>query len=291
MKRLICLCWLALLAAAAPLAAQAPEPLFRTEARLVQVYATVLDDRGRYIDDLRQDRFRIDDNGAPQPVVAFENSATDLSCAIMMDTTGSMVKALPAVKNAMVRLIDEFRDSDWIATYGFDVGLELLQDFTQDKAAAKKSVLRTRAGGETALFDAISRVAGSIAGRPGKKAIIVFTDGDDNASVLSAQRMVDQAKKVGIPVYTVAEGEARESHVLRDQLKELSRLTGGKAYTAKRPQAMSDIFQDITEALRHTYLLAYRPPDVHDGKWRAIQVRLDGLKDYRVRAKEGYFAL
>jgi len=289
MKNPICLCWLAVLAVAAHLAAQAP--LFRTEARLVQVYATVVDDRGRYIDDLRQERFRIDDNGAPQPVVAFENSATELSCAIMMDTTGSMAKALPAVKNAMVRLIDEFRDSDWIATYGFSVGLDLLQDFTQEKAAAKKSVLRTRAGGETALFDAISRVAGSIAGRPGKKAIIVFTDGDDNASVLNAQRMVEQAKKVGVPVYTVAEGEARENHVLRDQLKELSRLTGGKAYTARQPHAVSEIFHDITEELRHTYLLAYRPPDVHDGKWRAIQLKLEGLKDYKIRAKEGYFAL
>ena len=264
--------------------------VFRAESRLVEVYATVQDHRGRYLDDLPRETFRVLDNGAPQPIVSFENSATELSCAILLDTTGSMAVALPKVKNAIHRLIDEFRENDWIAVYGFSAGLETLEDFTRDKAAAKKSVSRTRAGGNTALFDAISRVAGEISKRNGKKAMIVFTDGDDNASVLNVQRAIERAKKMGVPVYTAAEGDALRRLGLLSELKDLARLTGGKAYEVRNLNNVSSIFQDVSEELRHTYLLAFRPPEAPSGGWRQIQLSLSGVHDYKIQAKEGYFS-
>jgi len=264
--------------------------VFRTDVRMVEVYATVLDQRGRYLDDLPRDAFRILDNGAPQPIASFENSATELSCAILLDTTGSMAAALPKVKNAIHQLIDEFRESDWIAVYGFSTGVEALQEFTRDRNAAKKAVSRTRAEGGTALFDAISRVAGEISSRSGKKAIVVFTDGDDNASVLNAQRAIERAKKMGVPLYTAAEGEALRHPELFSQLKDLARLTGGKAYAVKNLNKVSSIFQDISEELRHTYLLAYKPPEAPSGDWRQIQLLLSGVRDYKIQTKAGYFS-
>jgi VWFA-related protein len=257
---------------------------------MVEVYATVLDHRGRYLDDLPRDAFHILDNGTPQPIVSFENSATELSCAILLDTTGSMAAALPKVKNAIHRLIDDFRESDWVAVYGFSTGVETLQEFTRDRNAAKKAVSRTRAEGGTALFDAISRVAGEISHRNGKKAIIVFTDGDDNASVLNVRRAIERAKKMGVPLYTAAEGEALHQPQLLSQLKELAQLTGGKAYAVKNLNDVSTIFQDISQELRHTYLLAFQPPEAPSGDWRPIQLSLSGVKDYKIQAKAGYFS-
>lgn len=279
-----------LLIAAALAAAQPGGPVFRTEVRLVEVYATVLDNQGRYVDGLPEDRFRVLDNGAPQSIVAFENSAADLSCAILLDTTGSMTGALPRVKSAIARLIDQFREGDWVAVYGFSTGMERLQQFTRDKDAAKKAVYRTRAEGGTALFDAIARVSDEISRRNGKKVLVLFTDGDDNSSLLNAQRAVERARRLGIPLYTAAEGEALRNPKLTNELKDLSHLTGGKSYRIRDLKHVSSIFDDIAQELRHTYMLAYKPPPARSGDWRQIQISLGGAVKYKIQAKEGYTA-
>jgi Ca-activated chloride channel homolog len=153
--------------------------------------------------------------------------------------------------------------------------------------------MRTRAAGGTALFDALTCVTLEIGTRTGKKAVIVFTDDDDNASVLNSQRVVEQAKRSGIPVYTVAQGEAPHSDALANRLKDIARMTGGKTYGAIDAHEAAQIFQDVSAELQHTYLLSYRPPESKDEGWRRIQVSLSGSKEYKdctVRSKEGYYA-
>ncbi|MBI1789100.1 MAG: VWA domain-containing protein [Acidobacteria bacterium] len=276
-------CW-----ALAALCVRGQDLVIKTDVRLVEVYATVLDQRGRYLDGLGAERFEVRDNGAAQSITAFEAVASNLACAVLLDTTGSMAGSLPLVKNAIVQLIDTLREKDSIAIYGFSSTLKVLQPFTSDKSAAKKAVLRTRAEGGTALFDAISQLARELSRRGGKKAMVVFTDGQDNASVLNAQAAIERAKKVGVPVHTVAQGEARENSTLLRQLREISHRTGGQSYAVHKSQDVERIFRDISQDLQHTYLLAYKAPPVEDPRWRTIQVSVSGLKDYKVRAKEGY---
>lgn len=278
-----------LAAFAATGAAQTPGVTFRTESRLVEVYATVTDHKGRYIDGIPQASFHITDNGEAQRLVSFESNASEFSCAILLDTTGSMTHTFPVVRNSISRLLDEFRAGDWVAVYGFSGGLELLQDFTLDKAAAKQAVLRTRASGMTALYDAISRVAGDVARRKGKKSVVVFTDGDDNASSLTLQAVTNSAKKLGVPIYAVAQGEALQSPKLFEGLKMIAQATGAKAYAAKKPEAIKEVFEDISQDLQHTYVLSYSAPETRDDNWRQIQVSVNGLKNYEIRAKQGYF--
>ncbi len=288
MRRMIRVC-VPLLVLFAAAGAQSGGVVFRTDVRLVEVYATILDNHGHYLDDLPRESFRVLDNGAPQPIVSFESGSSDLSCAILLDTTGSMTGSLPKVKSAIYRLIDAFRESDWMAVYGFSAGMELLQEFTREKAAAKKAVARTRAEGSTALFDSIARVTGEVSKRSGKKALVVFTDGDDNASVLNAPRAVERAKRLGIPLYTAAAGEALQTPALVRELKDLAALTGGKSYAITDLSKVSAIFDDIARQLQHTYFLAYKPPDTQNGDWRQIQITLSGVRHYQVRAKGGYF--
>jgi VWFA-related protein len=103
--------------------------------------------------------------------------------------------------------------------------------------------------------------------------------------------VVARAKKAGVPLYTIAEGEATRSQNLRKLLNELSERTGGAAYEVKKPGEIEHVFQEISEDVRHLYMISCRPPQgANDGKWRKINVLVKGLKDYRVRAKEGYFA-
>ena len=264
------------------------EVTFRTEGRLVEVYASVTDRRGRFIDDLPRDRFVVADEGRPQSIVAFENHSTGLSCALLLDTTGSMGRSLPLVKNAAVTLLGEFRPSDAVAVYSFSESLTTLQDFTADRDAAKRAVFRTRAEGRTALFDALAAVSKEIESRAGKKAAVVFTDGDDNASALNLQAATDRIRRIGVPIYSVAQGEALQSKELLKKLRALAELTGGVSYQARKASDVERIFRDISQDLRHTYLLAYRPPTAPDRKWRRIAVSVSGAKGYTVRAKEGY---
>ena len=126
--------------------------------RLVEVYATVTDGRGRYVDNLTRGDFSILDQKNPQNITAFEPQSNEVSCVLLLDTTGSMQNALPALKNAALRLISELRPEDSVAVYTFSESVTELQPFTTDKAAAKRAVLHTQAFGETALYDALARV-------------------------------------------------------------------------------------------------------------------------------------
>jgi VWFA-related protein len=279
----------ALLSASAACAQHASTTL-RVTTRLVEIPATVQDSQGRYVDDLERTDFQIVENGQPQTIKYFAKGTDPMSCAILLDTTGSMQKALPRLKNSVVRFIDELGPGDSIAVYSFAETLVQQQEFTTDKAAAKRSVLRLRAGGRTALYDALTDVTGEIARQPGKKVVVVFSDGDDNASALTAQAAVNRAIKDSVPLFSIAEGEATESEHLKKLLTDLSRNTGGETYEVRDMKDIEGIFFKISTALQHLYLITYQPPlQPDDGKWRNVEVYVNDGKKYRVRAKEGYF--
>ena len=267
----------------------AQDVMFKAGTRLVEIYATVQDQKGRYVDGLAKEQFSVLDEGEPQPILSFESEASALSCALVLDTTGSMQPALPSVKNAVVSFLDELRPADHAAAYAFNSSLNLLHDFTLDRGALKRAILRTRAGGQTALFDAIAQVTHDISRRPGKKVIVVFTDGGDNASVLRASGAILGARKAGIPVYTIAEGEALSNPDTMKLLRSIAEESGAQVYEARRLSDVNDLFQDILNNVEHTYMLSYKPPQAPSTKWRTIRLSVDGLKSYRLHAKEGYF--
>jgi VWFA-related protein len=270
---------------------QEPASIIKVQVRLVEVYASIHDQKGHFVDGLSRENFQVLEDGKPQQIAAFDSTSQSLSCAILLDTTESMNEALPRVKNSIVKLIDELSPQDSVAIYTFDQRLVIRQEFTTDKSAAKRAALRTRAEGATALFDALSEATQELAQRSGKKVLVLFTDGDDNSSALNASAAVARAKKAGVPLYTIAEGEATRSKNLRKLLDDLSQRTGGAAYEVRKPGEIEQVFRDISEDLRHLYVISYRPPsDPSDGKWRRIDLLVKGPKDCHVRAREGYFA-
>jgi Ca-activated chloride channel family protein len=200
-----------------------------------------------------------------------------------------MQRALPAVKNAVGGLLDQMREGDSAGIFAFSSSFEMLQDFTTDRAAARRAVLRTRAGGTTALFDALAEVARTIASRGGKKAIVVLTDGDDNASGLTADAATKRVLETGVPVYTVAEGEARQSGQLRKRLRTIAERTGGFSYEPTSNADIEKVFRDIQGELKHLYLLTYHPPAADATQWRTIRVEIAGATGYKIRGKQGYF--
>lgn len=265
------------------------EALFRASGRIVEVYATVTDSRGRYVDDLTAAQFTILESGQTRPVFAFENHTSSVSVALLFDTTGSMEGALPSLKSAALHFLRELRPEDSAAVYSFNNRVNELQSFTTDKVAAERAVLRAHASGTTALYDALLRVNHDMSGRPGKKVILVFTDGDDNASMLTSDAAILRAKVRGIPIYTIAEGDALVHPQLIGELANMSRATGGTSFLIRKLGDISAVFQKVSEDLMHGYLVAFQPSDGPDNGWRKIEVVLANGKGRQVRAREGYY--
>ena len=281
--------FLIVLALAITVAAEEPATTIKVNVRLVEVYATIYNRSGKYVDGLPKQSFEVREDGAPQQISLFGTTNGDLTCAILLDTSGSMTDALPHVKNSIVEFIDKLGAHDTVAIYRFDRGLVTVQDFTTDKERAKRAVLRTRAGGSTALFDALSQTSKELATREGKKALVVFTDGDDNASLTNANNATMRARKLGVPLYSIAEGEATRSANLQKVLHELSEETGGSMYEVKKVSEIERVFARITEDLQHLYFIAYKPPARPQVGWRKIDLSVKGLDGYKIRAKSGYY--
>ncbi len=263
---------------------------FKEDVRLVEVYATVFDHGGRTVQGLGRDQFEVRDNGAVQPIRSFEASDRSLSCALLLDTTGSMQEVMPLVKNAAREFIDALRPNDSIGIYGFSDHLEELSPVGTDRATARRALIRLRAQGRTALFDSISQLALGLEKRPGKKAIVVLTDGGDNASILNRQSAAERAKKAGIPVFAVAEGDALKDAAAEKLLHELAEWTGGRAFKANHAKDIDTIFRSIAGELQNGYLLAFKPPaDDKKLDWHELQISLKNVDHgLKIRARTGY---
>jgi VWFA-related protein len=256
---------------------------------MVEVYAAVTDNHGRQVPGLKADQFEVIEDGTQQRIQLFEPYTSALTVALLIDTTGSMTRELPFVKNAVSKLLALMKPQDSFGLFSFSDRLTVLQPFTQDRQAATRALLRTRAAGRTALFDALTQLAPELSRVTGKKAILLFTDGDDNSSLLTRENAIRNIKRIGIPVYAVAQGEALGNKTLRKCLEEISEATCGISYEVKSQDDLAKIFDEIGRDLQHLYLIGYQPPTETKSDWHKITVRVRAQKGVKIRAKEGYW--
>ena len=186
-------------------------------------------------------------------------------------------------------MIAALRPNDTVAVYSLNEGISQLQSFTTDRVAATRAVLRVELGSQTALYDGLIRVNRDLSARTGRKVIVVFTDGEDNASTLPAATAILRAKTAGVPIYTVAQGHAVRNRVLLKDLSATSQATGGLSFSIQSATEIGDVFEKVLQDLLHGYLLAFSPPPADNHDWRPIQVQLRDPRLYKVRSREGYY--
>ncbi len=281
-----------LLAAGIPIPAarsQETSAVFKADVRFVEIHATITDRKGRFVSGLQPDQFEIRDNGEVQPIALFEPVSSGVKCAILLDCTGSMENVMPSLKAAVLSLIDAFRENDWFAVYTFNTTVRRISALSQEKAAAKRAVLGTMAYGATALFDSLDAVLTDLMIEKGKKAVIVFTDGQDNSSYLYSSAVVRRTRSLGIPIYAIAQGEALKDPELLKLLATIGVSTGGRAYQVRKSSDFDSVFAMITDNLRQGYMLGYVAPPATDPRWRTIQLAVKGVNRLRIHAREGYF--
>jgi VWFA-related protein len=258
----------------------------KVDVNLVNVFATVKDDRGNFVTNLSREDFRIYEDDQPQDIQVFEKQdQVDSTVGMLLDTSGSMVDILPFMKRGIRDFSRGLGKADEFFVVSFGTGVKLLHNSSQTQKHLEDSMVPLRAYGTSVLYDALSYSIEKVdhSDRP-RKALIVFTDGNDNGSVVSHGRVVQEVQRSAVLLYFVAIGSPVlvDSHTL-DQLADLS---GGRTlYVGKQQDAISSTLNQVRTELSHQYYLGYYTP--RQPGFHRIRVEVPG-RNLRIRAKTGY---
>lgn len=270
-------------------------PAFHAEARLVVVHATVRDSRGEIVTNLNQGAFRVYENGKRQPLSVFLGGNTPVSLGLVIDNSGSMRNRRGRVEAAALALarasnrLDEMFVVNFADTPRIDVPL------TSDLAALEAGIGRLDSIGGTAMRDGVelaARYLNDNASRD-RRVLVLITDGRDNASAASAERVKKQAAQSNISIFAIVlpPDEGQRANRAPRELRELAEGTGGIALHASTMADVDSVALRLASQIRHQYTLAYTPLDqALDGSYTKIRVVAGGPGEFSVRTREGYFA-
>jgi VWFA-related protein len=272
-------------------------PIFSIDVANVDVLFTVTDRKGRSVRNLKQEHFRVYEDDSQQTITTFSAGANlPLNIALLVDVSGSVRDKLRFEQEASAEFFRStlIRNKDSAVAITFDTRVELIQDYTDDPGILSKSLRRMRAGGGTALFDAVYlAVTRKLKDREGKRILVIISDGEDTASRTSLADAVNTAQRNDVIIYAVStnsSGWGDRSRRGEDILHALTEPTGGRVFSPSKAEDLGSSFRDITQELRYQYGLSYSSTNlVRDGGYRQIRIEPSDKK-YVVRAREGYFA-
>lgn len=258
--------------------------------RIVQVNASVSDRSGRFVRGLTRDQFRLLEDGRPQTLLHFADEEAPLEIVVAMDISGSMGAAIEDLKRAVGQFLARLRPADRVTLVAFNEEMFVLTRRESDQAARAAAIERLSAWGGTSLYDVIVQSLALVSRQPGRRSLVVFSDGEDQSS-RAAFATVDRALRGGdAPLFMVGLGRGREQATLRETLEALVEPTGGRAIFADGAEDLDTAFTEVLQELTHQYLLGYESTNTTaDGAWRTVQVEVPGAR-HRVRARQGYFA-
>jgi VWFA-related protein len=257
---------------------------------LVQVAASVTDKGGHFVRGLTKDSFRIFEDGVEQPVSHFIGEGTARELVVAVDMSGSMAEALPVCRQAVKKFLAELKPEDQVTLLAFNDSIFSLARRETDPAARARAVDRLAPWGGTALYDVVLRGLDLLDQRRGRRALVVFTDGEDRSSRATVADVERRVEVSDSPIYLIGEGRGTKERELKRVLDRLADVSGGRAFYPDRIEELEGVFAEITEDLASQYLLAYDPANgVRDGSWRAIRVEVVGKP--KVRARQGYRAV
>ena len=268
------------------------DDVVKVSTELVVLNATVVDKNGKFVSGLKRGDFKVFEDGTEQPLAGFTAEETPFAAAILLDTSGSMETRLTLGRSAAIRFLDGLRDEDVAAVYNFDIKVEQMQDFSSGRdLPARAYGLHTKM--MTALNDAVLRAADDLGKRAEKRrAIVVLSDGGENYSRASADKALDHVMQSGATIYAVNMSDTGPGRDIAGAsiLKNLADKSGGRYIASPGGEELRESFAAIAEELGHQYTIAYRPLNrSRDGRWRAIQVKLD-RPDTTTRTRKGYRA-
>jgi Ca-activated chloride channel family protein len=294
-----------LLLAAEPLPAQAPQrpPTFEVGIEVINLNLSVTDGRNNYVTDLAEKDFAVFEDGIRQELSLFTHENLPISMAILIDVSASMEEKLPQARAAAAKFVKTLRPQDSAEIVQFNDRATVLQDFTADVPALETAINKTSASGPTALHNALYIALKDLgkqkkAGELKRRAVVLLSDGEDTASLVSDEQVLELARKTEINIYAIslrpnrAQDRQRQAFSQAEYLlSALTRDTGGRVFFPNSLSELDSVYERIAEELRTQYNLGYVSSNRRkDGKWRRIVVRTPTRDELQIRHKLGYYA-
>jgi VWFA-related protein len=307
--------------------AQEKLPVFKSKVDLVVLTFTVTDGHGHYVNDLKPTDFKVLEDNIPEKITTFEegnkpvmqvlddgslrpvvggepvepapaaagldphsDAFSGTNVFVLFDTSNFMYRGFVYAEDAIADFVRGLDRADSIAVYTFSRNLSRAAALTRDRGEAITGLRTAVAGDDTALYNALLLTLRDAAKVPGRKVVIVFSNGPDNGSMIAPDDVRAVAEDEGIPIYVISTNEVNKDSISSGVFKRITTRTGGKAYWAKTWQKQVEAFENIREDLGNSYTVTYYPaPNPNEG-FRRISVELsnDPGKKLRVRARPGY---
>jgi len=308
------------------IAQERPSTVFKVKVDMVVLSFTITDSKGHYINGLKPTDFRIFEDGIAQRMSTFaegskpalqvmedgttrpmllaekeKGSAADVgdtradpfvgtNVFVLFDTSNYMYRGFVYASDAIADFVRGLDRSDSVAVYTFSRNLSRAAPLSHDRNEAIFGLRKAVAGDDSALYNTLLltlRDAGKI---PGRKVVIVFSNGPDNASMVAPDDVRAVAEDEGIPIYVISTNELNKDPISANVFKRIAQRTGGQAYFAKTWQRQVEAFEAVREALGNSYTVTYYPlPNPNEGFRKiAVEIPSDAGKKYRIRARPGY---
>jgi len=296
-------------------------PTFRVKVDMVVLTFQVTDNKGRYINGLKHTDFRIMEDGIQQKMNTFAegNRAPSLiaqdgtakpmvinpeerekgvnadafvgtNVFVLFDTSNYMYRGFVYASDAIADFIRGLDRADSVAVYTFSRNLSRAASLLKDHSEAIMGLRKAVAGDDAALYNALLLTLRDAAKVPGRKVVIVFSNGPDNASMVAPDDVRTVAEDEGIPIYVISTNDASKDPVSTSVFKRISTRTGGQVYFAKTWQKQVEAFESIRESLGNSYTITYYPqPNPNEGFRKiSVEMQTDVGKKYRLRYRPGY---
>ena len=262
----------------------------KVDVDVVQVIATVTDHSGHFVTGLPRTAFHVEEDGKVQKISHFGSEDVPLELVVAVDVSGSMTPAMPRLKKAVKAFLGAVPSRDQVTLIGFNDSIFALTRRAVDPAERMKAVDRLAPWGATALYDVILRGVDMLGKQPGRRAIVVFSDGEDQGSHASIADVERRLQASDVTLYMIGQGRGVEVAALKTVMQRLVEPTGGRALFTDSIDQLHASFTDLLEELSNQYLLGYEPSNPRrDDTFRKISVQVDGQT--RVRARQGYRAM
>ncbi|MDZ7638376.1 MAG: VWA domain-containing protein [Bryobacterales bacterium] len=310
-------------------AAQETDPVFRVDTNLVVLTFTVTDGKGRYVNGLKPTDFRILEDGIIQkiatfsegnlpamrvkpdgglePIVpvratgpaaggmgtaeSFADTLAGTNVFVLFDTSNYMYRGFVYASDAVADFVRGLDDADSVAIYTFSRNLSRATNLTRNRNDAIKGLRSAVVGDDAALYNALLLTLRDAAKVPGRKVVIVFSNGPDSASMVAPDDVRRVAEEEGIPLYVISTAEANQDRISTNVFRRIAERTGGQAYFARSWQKQVEAFEAIREDLGNSYTITYYPQLNPNMEFREITVELSPDpqgKKYKIRARPGY---
>jgi VWFA-related protein len=276
--------------------------LYRVNVDLVVLTFSVANAKGHPVHGLKPADIHVFEDGIPQKIAAFAEGSKapehvlagapgGTNIFILFDTSDRMYHNIPYVCDSIADFLRHLDPADAIAIYTFSRNLSRASPLTNDRLIARAGLAQNvSVGDDTALFNCLLLTLRDAAKVPGRKAVVVFSNGPDNKSILSPEDVGTVAVDEGIPVYAVSTLDPARDSLMAHALERLTERTGGKLYLARKWPAQAAAFSAIHEDISNSYTAYYYPAPNPNLGFRQIRVEIVSRQGmgYKIRARPGY---